>query len=778
MPQSSSPTSRDATLLKLKPEEVAFPLFAAGDGPADTFKLSSHARAHEALDLALAIAGPGFNVFVLGEDRCGRMSTTIDYLRSRPQLPHLQRLDWLYLTNFWVEREPFAFGLAPGEGRRFKEHLEYYLRRLQKTMAAALDNDVHRERVDALKRKNEADTAELRDQLEKAADDAGFDLIRTDDKLRLAERAGVTVSEQRRQKLHDDLARFEQETSKRKAGLDAAIDDLDRETLATIIAAETPGFIEPFHGYPELRNWIDDLNTDLLESVRSFARAIRRNDDEVPPRYRANLFVDQTDTTGPLVILEPNPTYENLFGYIEYRRGEDGSETDHTLIRPGALHRANGGILVLRAETLANDETAWRFLKAGLRDQMIRIEELHRAGSMPTTGTPKPQPIPLQAKVVIVGSPEIYYRFFSNDAEFRTYFKIKAEIDPDMPASPANIAIFSQLLRQMFRQIGASHDDQALSFLLGLASRWAARRDQLTARFEIFEDLLREAQRLAQPFDCITAATVKAAWAARRRRNSRSEERFLENLRREYVAITTRGTAIGQINALTVRDLGDQAFGRPSRVTARASIGRRGVLNIERIVELGGKSQQKGVLVVEGYLRGRFGRSHPVSFDCSLTFEQNYGGVDGDSASVAELVAILSALANAPIRQDLAVTGSFNQLGEVQAVGDVIEKIEGFFRATGPARAEGLQAGVIIPAANIHDLVLEDGVVEGMASGLFHIWGARRVEDAVALLCSDQIGKPCDPNIIYQQVEKQLAAFNEVIGRDGRFLTSDYSERH
>ncbi|HVJ32600.1 MAG TPA: ATP-binding protein [Terriglobia bacterium] len=759
----SSSSIRDAKILKLSPEEVAFPLPAAGEGPADTFKLSSHARAHDSLDLALSISGPGFNVFVLGEDRCGRMSTTIEYLRSRPQLPHLKRLDWLYLTNFWTEREPFAFSLLPGEGRRFKEHLEYYLRRLQKMMSAALNGDVHKARADSLKRETETEIATLRDHLERTARAAGFDLVRTEDKLRLADRPESTARAEQRHQLQDELALFEQEVSKLKAGLDAAIGELDRETLAGIISTEAPAFIEPFRDYPELRNWIDDLNTDLLESVRSFARAIRRNEEEVPPRYRANLFIDQTDTTGPLVILEPNPTYENLFGYIEYRRGEDGSETDHTLIRPGALHRANGGILVLRAEALANDETAWRFLKAGLRDGTIRIEELHRAGSMPTTGTPRPQPIPLEAKIVIVGSPETYYRFFSNDAEFRTYFKIKAEIDPDMPASPANIAIFSQLLRQMVRQMGASYDDSALPFLLGLASRWAARRDQLTARIEVFEDLLREAQRLSQPFDCITADILKAAWSAQRRRNSRSEERFLENLRRGYVAISTKGTAIGQINALTVRDLGDQAFGRPSRVTARASIGRRGILNIERIVDLGGKSQQKGVLVVEGYLRGRFGRTHPLSFDCSLTFEQNYGGVDGDSASVAELVAILSALSHTPVRQDIAVTGSFNQLGEVQAVGDVIEKIEGFFRATAADRQQGGQAGVIIPAANVRDLVLEDCVVEAMAAGQFHLWGIHNVDDAAALLCAERIGDTCDAERVYQRVDEQLTAFNQII---------------
>ena len=248
--------------------------------------------------------------------------------------------------------------------------------------------------------------------------------------------------------------------------------------------------------------------------------------------------------------------------------------------------------------------------------------------------------------------------------------------------------------------------------------------------------------------------------------NHRAEERFLDNLQRGYVAISTTGAIVGQINALTVRDLGDQAFGRPSRVTARAAIGRRGVLNIERIVDLGGKSQQKGVLVVEGYLRGRFGRIHPLAFDCSLTFEQNYGGVDGDSASVAELVAILSAVSQVPIRQDLAVTGSFNQLGEVQAVGDVIEKVEGFFRATEADRAAGRQTGVLLPAANLGALILDDDVIASMRAGQFHIWGIRQVEEAISLLCAQAIGAPCNPDRLYRQVEEQLAGFNAIIRQE------------
>jgi predicted ATP-dependent protease len=493
----------------------------------------------------------------------------------------------------------------------------------------------------------------------------------------------------------------------------------------------------------------------MIRDVRNLARPAG-DDERLPAKYCTNLLVDHS-RADECVVLEPNPTYENLFGYIEYRRVDGMSETDLLLIRAGALHRANGGVLVLRAEPLAKDETVWTYLKAALRDRAIRIEEPHRSGGMPLIGTPRPAPIPLDAKIVIVGTPDSYYNFFSNDPDFKTHFKVKADIDPDMPATADNLNILGSLIDRMAARQGVLCTPEAVGLLLGLSGRLATRRDSLSSRFELIEDLLHEAGRHVVAGERLKPDAVLAAWRARYRREARAEERFHLSMRRRHVAIATSGAVVGQVNALTIRELGDSHFGRPSRLTARASVGHRGLINIERMTELGGRTQQKGALVVEGYLRGTFTRRHPISFDCSITFEQSYGNIDGDSASIGELVAIISALSGLPVRQEFAVTGSFNQLGEVQAVGDVIEKVEGYFRVTAKERAEGVRHGVVLPAANAHDLVLEDEVVAAVADGTFAIWAVERVEEAIELF----LGSPALE--VYDRVANTLKSFDDLI---------------
>ena len=366
-------------------------------------------------------------------------------------------------------------------------------------------------------------------------------------------------------------------------------------------------------------------------------------------------------------------------------------------------------------------------------------------------GAPEPKPIPLQVKVVIVGPPRWYYNFFSVDPEFQAHFKIKAEIDTDMPADPANLGVYAGLIRSMAAQQcghGQRCDEGAVQRLLGQAARWAGDRRKLSAQVELIEDLIVEAATISKrapslaarhrspsssPPPIITAEHVAQALAERRQRNARAEERSHEHLRDGMILIDTSGGRVGQINALTVRDLGDHSFGLPSRVTARVFVGRHGIIDIERATELGGPLQQKGVFIIGGYLNGRFARHYPLSFSASVTFEQNYGGVEGDSASMAELLAILSALAEVPLRQDVGITGSVNQNGESQPVGGIRHKVEGFYRACVERGLTGSQ-GVLIPAANEPNLVLRDEVVEAVAKGRFHIWSMRNVDDALALL--------------------------------------------
>ena len=726
-------------------------------GDEDAFALSSHARARTALDLALSIDAPGFNVYVLGDDRTGRMSATVSYLKAICTPERSGRRDWIYLQNFHDKRQPLAFGLKVGDGARFADALRRYVSQLRTMLIAALESESHRERVNSVYRAVDAQVREKQDALARAAEAAGFALEESAEGVRLSPAGADSADRERhRDRLSAELDQLERESGKLRAAADAEALALDRQTLAGLIESEVADFATAFDTYPELSEWIDDLTEEMIRDVRNLARPVE-GDERLPAKYSTNLLVDHS-RSDECVVLEPNPTYDNLFGVIEYRRVDGMSETDLLLIRPGALHRANGGVLVLRAEALAKDEAAWTYLKAALRDRVIRIEKPHRSSSgMPLFGAPRPSPIPLDAKIVIVGTPDTYYGFFCSDPDFKTYFKVKADIDPDMPAIATNLNILGSLIDRLAARQGVLCTPDAISLLLGLSSRLAMRRDPLSSRFELIEDLLHEAGRLVKPGHRMGPEEVMSAWQARYRREARAEERFRLSVRRKHVAITTTGAVIGQVNALTIRDLGDNHFGRPSRLTARASIGHRGVVNIERITELGGRIQQKGVLVVEGYLRGTFARRHPISFDCSVTFEQNYGTVEGDSASVAELVAIISALSGLPVRQELAVTGSFNQLGEAQAVGDVTEKVEGFFRATAHERADGVRHGVVVPLANVGDLVLEDEIGAAVSDGSFSIWAIDRVEHAVELF----LGSPAPE--VYERVAGTLKTFDDLI---------------
>jgi predicted ATP-dependent protease len=391
-------------------------------------------------------------------------------------------------------------------------------------------------------------------------------------------------------------------------------------------------------------------------------------------------------------------------------------------------------------------------------------------------GAPKPKPIPLDIKVVIVGAPHWYYTFFALDPDFRTHFRIKADIDPDIDADADNLATYRALIRASSKRLADRDcDDGAVDALLGQSARWAERRDRLTARFEMVEDVLSEAAVLAgeDGDSCLTAGHVEAALEARRQRNSRLEDRAQEEIGLGTLMIDTDGAAVGQINGLTVRSMGDHDFGLPARVTAQTYAGERGILNIERDTALGGPIQQKGVLVLEGFLKGRFAQRFPLSFSASITFEQSYAGIEGDSASLAELIAILSSLAGVPIRQDVAITGSVNQFGRAQAIGGANEKIEGFFRTCAQAGLTGSQ-GVIVPAANARNLTLRPIVADAVAAGHFNVWTVADVESAGELLTGLSPGAAdadgaYPPESLFGRVMARLEAYDRALAaRAGR----------
>jgi predicted ATP-dependent protease len=767
---------------RLAGHEVGHPRFAFE--PAETaeiFDLDSHSRAREALDFGLAVSGLGFNIFVIGEDRAGRMTATLAYLgdalAKRPPPS-----DWIYLNNFRHRENPRPHRLPPGMGRRLRDRVAAMIPKLRAALAAALSSEAYQAQLVALREAAQQSMSSELTALRAAAQNRGFDLVQNEDgalRLQRAEGEPPPPDEVGDRELAASLRHFQHSAMAARMALQDRIRELTLAIADEVASPELEGLVAEFSGLPGLARWLTEMRVDILENPAQFAEQSNgeedaETEDRDPPerRHAVNLFVDHGDESHPSVVLESNPTYENLFGRIEYRQAHGTVETDFTLIRAGALHRANGGILVLRAEALAANPASWTFLKAALRDGVIRIEELQRVGAPPIAGAPKPGPVPLDLKVVIVGPPRWYATFFDNDPDFQTYFKIKADIDNDMEASPRNLGLYASLIDDMARARKlAGAERAATTRLLGIAARWADRRDRLTAQFELIEDLVAEAAVRAQQAKhaTLTDAALIETLAARHRRNTRIEDRVVRSITEGAVMIDTIGSAVGQINGLTVQDSGDRRFGTPVRITARAAVGRDGIINIERDVELGGPIQQKGAMVLEGFLAGRFAQTRPVAFTCSITFEQNYGGVEGDSASLAELIAVLSDLSRLPVRQDVAITGSVNQAGLAQAIGGARWKIEGFYRVckAAPGGLTGAQ-GVILPASNRLNLVLHDEVADAVAAGRFHIWSVRTVEEALELLLSSEVGAAdaagnYPAGTIYGRVADRLTEYDRIL---------------
>ena len=764
------------TIKNLAADDICFPSFDIGAGrDGDIFSFSSHQRARDALAFGLGIDDSHFNIFVLGEPRSGRLSSTVEFIEtaSKEMKP---AADWIYLNNFQRAAEPQAYSLPAGGGYEFSKALAATIDQLTAAMGDAFGSDEMKQRMQEAAAGGAADIQGEVDALRETAQSHGLDIIQTDDGMSIAaiDDDGNPVppnemsaeQQQAAQQYGPDLAQsltmLMAAASENQVALQQSLDMMARDLLDQVGAPILDAIAEKYGSYPGLAGWFVELRADIAENYRIL---LAENPTELPAemqpetRYAVNLLSDNRATPGAPVIVEPNPTYQNLFGHLQYRQSEQGYATDFTMVQPGARHRANGGVLVLRADMIAEAPGIWGYLKAALRDGEIRIEEPHRANSLPVAGAVRPAPVPLSVKVVMIAAPKWYYTFFASDPEFQSYFKIKADIDADMETNSKNLQEYSALIREFAVCDGAKGiDDEAIALLLGLASRWAANRERLSSQFEQINDVVVEAHRtMGKKSSQITTDAVMQALANHQNRVSRIPSRMLDSIAEETVIITTTGSAVGQVNALTVRDMGDTSFGMPSRVTARASVGRHGVVNIERDVALGGPIQQKGVMVLQGFLAGMFARRFPLSFNCSVTFEQSYGGVEGDSASLAELMAILSDLSGVPLRQDLAITGSVNQRGEAQAIGGANQKIEGFFGAClSQAELTGSQ-GVIIPVANERNVILLPEVSDAVAAGNFHIHSVATADDAIELFTGEAAKK------VYELVTTQLEAFDQAL---------------
>lgn len=737
------------------------------------FDLSSHKRMKDAFDFALKIRQ--FHVTVIGEDQSGRMSSTIAYLEEcakKMQAPS----DWIYLNNFAQTHKPIPFIMPNGMGKTFKKKIEEHVRNVNVLINKLLHSASYRQIVESLNAQIQYDIESQFKSLGEFAEGKGFKIEQSEDGFNIDYiDPNQNFSIEDFKTIREKLSQATLDANYASQEVNRKIHDFRRTSVKNALHLLYEKLKKKFPEY--LFGWIDNLEEDILDNIDNFLNDEEmgqpKKNKELEDRYCVNLFVDNTHAKFPKVYLEANPTYESLFGTIQYMSNSSLGivDTNFTMIKPGALHYANGGFLVLRADAIAKDPELWSALKSALRDQRIRIHERHRDNTLPILDAPQPQSIPLDVQVFLVASPFWYYSFLS-DPDFENHFKIKAEIDSDMPITNENLIAYKRLLSSYAKQyLKRNVSKEALDKLISYSSRIINHKKKITSQIEILFDLLNEASSLNTSKQSIKSDDIKKVLGLRLRRNNRIEERAFQDIHDGIILIDTEGQKIGQVNGLSVLDLGDHEFGLPSRITARTFISDMGIINIERLTQMGGPIQQKGALILEGFLNGLFAQDFPLSCGCSLTFEQSYGDIDGDSASMAELIAVLSSLSKMPIRQDIAITGSMNQYGQTQAVGGVTSKVEGFFKICADRELTGHQ-GVILPKSNLDHLTLRSKIEDKIKHKKFSVYPVSSVFEAINLLFNEKIplknGELTEDFNLYkvplfQKVYDQLERYHKIL---------------
>jgi predicted ATP-dependent protease len=727
-------------------------------------------RATEALDFGIAIDQPGFNLFAYGPAETGLRQVVRRALDAHAQgqsVPH----DWVYVFNFEDAHKPLAITLPPGRGSAFRGDMEQLVETLGSTIPAAFDSEEYRARVSAFEDEVKAvQQAALKEIEERAKAQhialintpvgMGFAPVKGDEvispevfaKLPVAERGRIT---KQIEALQEDLQNAMRELPRLVQGARDKLRDLDREVTAFAVGHLMEALCAKYAELEPVVAHLRRVQQDVIENAALF-RPMPKGEDAAPTpadgrasaaqaigRYRVNLLVDNSRCEGAPVVFEPDPNYQNLVGRVEHQAEMGTLVADFSLVKPGALHRANGGYLIIDARGLLTRPHAWEGLKEALRSHEIRIESLGQIFSMVSTVSLEPEPIPVRVKVVLFGEPMLYYMLRQHDPDFAELFKVAADFDDRMPRNADTSLLYARFIATQARAAGLrplSRD--AVALVIEESARMTDDSERLSTLTREIADLLAEADHWAGRREArlVEVEDMRTALAARLRRTDRIPERMREQIERGTILIETSGAKAGQINGLAVMQLGGFAFGKPSRISARVRMGRGQVIDIEREVKLGGPTHSKGVLILSNFLAARFATDEPLSLAASLVFEQSYGGVDGDSASSTELYALLSALSQVPIAQGIAVTGSVNQFGEVQAIGGANEKIEGFFDL---CQARGLtgEQGVLIPAANVKHLMLREDIVEAAAAGQFRVWPVSHVDQGIELLTGIAAGK-------------------------------------
>lgn len=726
-------------------------------------------RALRAIDFGLGLESQGFNIYILGESGTGK-TTTINKILEMRAMKEKVPDDWCYVYNFDDPDRPTTMTLTSGMGIILQKDMDELINILTVEIPKIFESKEYEKHRNQILEEYQEKSKELLSKIEVEATKKGFTLRKTATGIILApiKNGGETLSQDEFGDLEEDKRRRLEELSK---GLQEKLNDalrlaregekelkekiskLERDAALTVIGQLITELESKYRLYPEILKYLEDVKEDILVNMEDF----KAPEEAIPSlpflkmpkaepsfnRYKINVLVNNGGAQGAPVVIETNPTYLNLFGRIEHKIQYGIAITDFTMIKAGSVHRANGGYLIVNALDLLRNIFVWDALKRMIKNREIKIEDIWEQYRLISTVTLKPEPIPLNIKVVLLGSPYLYYLLYNLDEDYKKLFKVKADFDNRMMRTKENLLKYASFISARCREENLRHFDRTgVAKVIEYGVRLAEDQKRLSARFFNIADIVREANYWASQDGntYITARHVEKAIEEKIYRSNKIEERIQELIDEGTIMVDVDGAVVGQVNGIAVIDLGDYGFGKPSRITAKTYTGKAGVVNIERETKMSGRIHDKAHMILTSYLGGKFSQELPLTLSASICFEQLYEEVEGDSATCTELYALLSSLSGLPIKQGIAVTGSMNQRGEVQPVGGINEKIEGFFEV---CKLEGLigEQGVIIPERNVKNLMLKEAVVEAVKDGKFHIYPIEDIDEGIEILTGVDAGK-------------------------------------
>lgn len=803
----------DHAMLELLPDQVrrftdpAQFAFQTTAELADLEKIIGQDRAVRAISFGVDIQSQGYNIFAVGPSGSGRTTAVRQFLDRRTVTHPLPR-EWCYVYNFADPRRPHAISLPLGQGLVLRKEMIELVDQLRLDIPRAFEGEVfeqrRREIVLDLQRKQQI----LLQELDIYLSQRGFSLIRSQtgmaiapviegkvlsgedyDKLKPEEKTKFEAFRPELQEQFDKTMRLTRQIDREGR---KAIDQVTHDMAGFIVDQTLEELREKFKDLPAVLDYLSAVRSDAIENAdnllvgpedekpSSFGPSAPR--DSFLKRYQINVLANTPQGQNAPIVVEDNPTYSNLIGRIEHTAEFGTMVTDYTQIRAGALHHANGGYLIVDAKNLLSNTLAWDALKRSIRNRQVKIEEMAQYYGLVATASLEPEPIPLDVKVVIIGDEQVYDLLYTYDEEFKDLFKVKAQFVSQIQLNTQTAQDYAQFIGTLCRQENLRHfNSHAVSYIIDEAARLVEDQRRISTRLSQVADLIRESSFWAEKagHDVVQVDDVRSTTQERTYRRNYAAERYREVILDGVMLVQVTGERkIGQINGLSVIQAASYEFGIPSRVTAKTYIGRSGIVSIDREVKMSGPIHDKGQLILSAYLSGRFAQRHPLSISASLAFEQLYSGVEGDSASSTELYALLSSLAELPIRQDLAVTGSVNQFGTVQAIGGVNAKIEGFYDLCCARGLTGTQ-GVMIPASNVRHLMLREDIVQSVGNGQFHIYAVSTIEEGIELLTGVAAGEldsegHYPEGSLYSRIEAKLEAYHLLLKDNDK----DVAERH